>query len=149
MRCSAPLRMTTANSGQKILVAKSEMVPLFTDRPVDHHRLIVICPILFPLGSINQIFLSGPTVSAAGRLPDVEIMNSPRNIPEVVMRLMCLASSVNQRLPSGPAQSEPGLPPGGGTENSVISPCGVVRPILSANPSVNQISPSGPTIMSW
>src|SRR5579871_2931586 len=95
--------------------------------------------------SVNQRFLSGPTVIPSAE-PAVGIGNSVI-CPPGVIRPTLLLVSVNQRLPSGPAVILVGPLPVVGRGNSVICPPGVIRPSLSASGSVNQRLPSGPLVM--
>ena len=82
---------------------------------------VVIRPILFPLFSVNQRLLSGPTAMLAGLLAAVGIVNSLEP-PAVVMRpILFVAYSVNQRLPSGPFAIPEGWLAADGIANSVIA----------------------------
>jgi NAD(P)-dependent dehydrogenase (short-subunit alcohol dehydrogenase family) len=79
----------------------------------------VVCPMLFPLASVNQRLPSGPAVIPKGELLGVGMGNSVMLPSGVICPMLFPLSSVNQRLPSGPAVIPEGRLVGVGTGNSL------------------------------
>jgi hypothetical protein len=109
--------------------------------------VVGIVPIAFPLLSVNQICLSGPTARPNGRLLIVGV-GKIVIVPAGVIRPTAAGRArLNQMLPSGPS-TRPWIPlsPTGSGKSSLALVCPSVsmRAILFSSPY--QSFPSGPTV---
>src|SRR5262249_22497212 len=110
---------------------------------------IVIRPILFTPGSVNQSAPSGPAVIPAGLLPGVAVAKAVTPTGGGGnWAIWLLPARVTQRLPSGPVTIPVGLLPAARSYCTTVGglPTGI-RPTLSAPFSANQIAPSGPAVI--
>ena len=83
----------------------------------------VIRPMRLPVSSVNQRFLSGPTVMPLGLLPVMGRLYSMNPACGVTRPMRSWSGSVNHRLPSGPPTMPPESPPFG-TPYSLMPPAG-------------------------
>src|SRR4051812_44401762 len=100
-----------------------------------------------PICSVNQTFLSGPTVMPVGELLAVGVANSVIcPFAGLILPTLPGDASTNQRLPSGADTMWPGLPPEG--MGKLWKAWGAMSNDTIACEAVNQSWLSGPTVMS-
>src|SRR5262249_41297454 len=107
----------------------------------------VAMPILSPLNSVNQMFLSGPAWISTGSLPPVGIGYSVKFVPLVeILAILFEPASVNHMNPSEPLVTAVGELPGD-NGYSVTTPLVVIFPMFWPLDSANHKFPSIPAVM--